>query len=290
MTSPAEQRAAGAPAISLLVCTRDRETQLRRFLAALPVTEIRAAAAELVLVDNASADGSLALLESFAADSGLDVRVLAEPRPGKSLALNRGIDATRAPLVAFTDDDCYLGAGYLATALAEFASGSFQYAGGRIVLHDPSDSRIATNYSTRRRLLAPGSFLRAGLIQGANMVVSRAVFERIGGFDAALGPATRFRCEDIDLCARASAAGFTGAYLPSLLVHHHHGRKAGPGTEALKQANAHGRGAYYAKRIRAGDWNYLAGWIGRSLAPWRLRFVPQELRGAREYWQAAGDP
>jgi GT2 family glycosyltransferase len=117
------------------------------------------------------------------------------------------------------------------------------------------------------------------------MVFTRRAFVAAGGFDPAFGPGLRFRCEDIDLVARASHAGETGAYLPELLVYHHHGRRPGAALAALRQQNAHGRGAYYAKCILRGQWRFLAGAAWRSAAPWRWRYVPQEIRGALDYWR-----
>ena len=277
------------PAISLLVATRDRATQLERFLVKLPAREIVAAGAEVVIVDNGSSDATGAVLARFATTAPCPLLLLADPRPGKSAALNAAVAHCGADLIAFTDDDCYLGPAYLDVARREFAGGTLGYAGGRIVLHDRADADIATNWSTERRLLAPGMFLRAGLVQGANMVITRQAFEAAGGFDPAFGPGLAFRCEDIDLVARVSQAGYTGAYIPELLVQHHHGRRPGPALESLRRQNAHGRGAYYAKCIRRGQRGVRLGWLLRRAMPWRWRFVPQELRGARD-WRRANPP
>lgn len=271
------------PVIALLVATRDRAAQLARFLERLPAAEIRAANAEVVIVDNGSTDDTPAVLRRFAERADFALKLREDNRPGKSAALNAAIAHVAADLLAFTDDDCYLGPGYFDVALREFAAGTLGYAGGRIVLFDPADAPIATNLSTRRRIFRPGSFLRAGLVQGANMVMTRRAFEAAGGFDPEFGPGLAFRCEDIDLVARASHAGFTGAYLPQLLVYHHHGRKPGVATDALRRQNAHGRGAYYAKSIRRGQYRYLLGWAARSAAPWRWRYLAEEIRGALEY-------
>lgn len=272
-----------APPLSLLVCTRNRAAQLAPFLAGLPAADLARTGAELVLVDNGSTDATAGMLASFAAAAAFPVTLLREERAGLSRARNAGLAACRAPLVAFTDDDCYLGEGYLDTALREFATGAWRFAGGRILLKDPRDARVAVNYSRRPRRFPPCSFLRAGVIQGANMLVAREVFDRVGAFDPDMGAGATFRCEDLEMLARASLGGFPGAYLPDLVVYHHHGRKPGPGTDALNRANAHGRGAYYAKFILEGHWSYLWGWMRRSAAPWRLGRIPAEVRGALDY-------
>jgi len=271
------------PSLSLLICTRDRAGQLARCLEALPAADIAATGTEVVLVDNASTDGTAALLAAFAARAPFPVTLVHEPRGGRSHALNAGLGRVRGDLVVFTDDDCYLGEGYLPTVAHEFAGGVIQYGGGRILLHDPTDARIAVQYSTRRRVFRPGAILRPGVIQGANMVVARTVFDRVGTFDVELGAGARFRCEDSEFLARAALGGFTGAYIPELVVHHHHGRRPGPETAALHRLNAHGRGAYYARFLLDGHAGFLLGWARRSLAPWRLHQVPEEIRGALEY-------
>jgi GT2 family glycosyltransferase len=275
--------AAVSPQMSILVATRDRAAQLERFLVALPAAEITAAAAEVVMLDNGSSDATAALLAGWAATAPFPARVLHDPRPGKSAALNAAVAHCRGDLLVFTDDDCYLAPGYLAAVQRAFADPVLGWAGGRILRHDAGASRIATNASRWRRRFAPGSFLRAGLVQGANMVFTRRAFLAAGGFDPEFGPGLRFRCEDIDLVARASHAGFTGAYLPELLVYHDHGRQPGAATAALRRQNWHGRGAYYAKCLQRGQYRFLFGWLLRSAAPWRWVAIPHELRGAREY-------
>ena len=50
------------PPLSLIMCTRNRETQLGRFLSYLPVAALACACFEIILVDSASTDGTAALL------------------------------------------------------------------------------------------------------------------------------------------------------------------------------------------------------------------------------------
>lgn len=125
--------------------------------------------------------------------------------------------------------------------------------------------------------------MTSGKIQGANMVVQRKVFCQIGDFDPEFGAGTRFRCEDIDLVARASMAGFTGAHIPELVVYHHHGRKVGRETRRLERENDYSCGAYYAKFIMTGNYNFILGWLKLAARPWRLHGLYWELRGAMDY-------
>ena len=270
----------------MLICTRDRAGTLRRCLDALPAAELKRLGVQVIVVDNASRDDTPEVLAAFARRADFSFTHLREDRPGKSYALNTGLDHCTADIIAFTDDDCFLAQDYFQAVLRNFSAGSIRYAGGRQLRHDAKDADIGTNVSTRRRIFPPRSFLRPGTVQGGNMVIARAVFDRVGRFDTDLGPSTRYRCEDIEMAARASMAGFTGAYLPDLVVYHHFGDPPGPRAARLQRENAFARGAYYARFIGAGHWNYLWGWMRNSARSWRVDLTLQELRGAWDYWRA----
>jgi hypothetical protein len=87
------------------------------------------------------------------------------------------------------------------------------------------------------------------------------------------------------MAARASAGGFTGAYLPDLVIYHHYGRRPGPESAQEQRDNAFARGAYYVRFISAGHWNYLWGWLRNSARSWRVDHTLCELRGAWDYWR-----
>jgi len=161
------------------------------------------------------------------------------------------------------------------------------FVGGRVLPHEPSDRAVGILARERREEIRPGTFVDAGTIFGSNMAFRREVLESVGGFDEALGHGTPFGCEDADTVARASAAGFHGAYDPRVVVRHHHGRK-GPEVEQLLRAYDIGRGAFYAKcaldrRMRR---TYVGAWV--RIAPRRarergVRTVARELLGALRY-------
>ena len=91
-----------APAISIIVCTRNRVEHLAAHLPSI----VEAAAAceadtEIIVVDNGSTDGT----EEAVARAFPQITVLRETRPGMSIGRNTGVRASRATVVLFTDDD-----------------------------------------------------------------------------------------------------------------------------------------------------------------------------------------
>ena len=88
---------------SIILPSRSGSDTLPLVLEALAAIERPQCGVEIVLVDNASTDETPQLMARFAAAHG--AQVLAEPRPGKSHALNTGIDASSGDLIVFLDDD-----------------------------------------------------------------------------------------------------------------------------------------------------------------------------------------
>jgi len=196
-------------------------------------------------------------------------------------ARNTGVSCARAKLLAFTDDDCVIAAGYLQGGVALFADERWAFAGGSIL---PGNSYVPA-YGTCRyenfQEISPGSVVPTGVISGANMILRRKVFDTIGLFDISLGAGTKYRCEDVDYCTRASLAGFTGVLVPDLVVYHHHDRR-GKGLRGWRWSNDLARGAYYAKYLRRVPHKCLVLWL-RSFAS-----GPNPLRLTRELYGALG--
>ncbi len=268
--------------LSLIVCTRNRAARLARCLASLRAQETEEAW-EAVLVDNGSRDGTPATLTSFAADAPFPVRRAWVGEPNLSRARNAGWSLARGAVLAFSDDDCVLAPDYVTRAVAAFASGGFGYAGGRIRPPGAGYSAYACDDRLRPARVPPGRALRPGSFQGANLLFRREVLVALGGFDPELGTGAAFRCEDIDICARASLAGQAGAYLPEVVVTHHHGRRPGPTIAALERENAHARGAYYAKFLLRGHPSFLADWAALRLEERDPALLLRELVGALHY-------
>lgn len=260
------------PDISLVVCTRNRGTQLRRCLQAL--SELKCHRPwELIVVDNGSSDDTAQVLHQFEGAFAGQALVLREETPGLARARNRGWIACRGTVVAFTDDDCYPDPHFLDCILQHFdGDQDLGYLGGRILLFDKQDYRVTLLEDPEPFDLKSGQIVAAGSVQGANMALRRSVLEAVGGFDEDLGAGTPFPSEDIDVVARASALGWKGAYRPDVVVYHHHGRRSAAEASRLMRSYDRGRGAYYAKCL-------LNSRIRRSaLKHWLLRLPKQSLQ------------
>lgn len=268
---------------SMIVCTRNRSTSLRRCLAAIPVAEMLESQGELIVVNNASTDETRQLLASFRRDAPFPVTVVDEPRPGLGRARNTGVAKASGEVLFFTDDDCYVAPGTIRKARTIFASKAFLYCGGQLLVYDPTDAGYGFNTNDQLELIPPYSFLPAGRISGALMVIHRLVFDTIGGFDPCAGPGASFCFDDVDFCARASMAGFAGAFVPDLIVYHHHGRKEGDEIERLKERDDYGRGAYYAKLTLMGRLSYVRYWGYYALYLHPRSKTMREVRGALGY-------
>jgi glycosyltransferase involved in cell wall biosynthesis len=239
------------PALSIVICTRNRARQLQGTLDSLAGLQ-GDTAWEAILVDNNSTDDTAAVIHTAAARDRRIRYVLGE-KIGLGAARNAGWREARAAVVSFTDDDCYVASDYadaMVQAFAEHTEAGF--VGGRVLLHDPEDLAITIDTREAPERIAPYRFAAAGSVQGANFAFRREVLERIGGFDDGLGAGTPFPCEDIDAVSAALFEGIEGRFDPRPVIRHHHGRREAD-LPKLMAGYDNGRGAYYAKYLMRRD-------------------------------------
>ncbi len=287
------------PALSLVICTRNRSDRLQQCLDA--VAAIRSVQPwEVVVVDNGSTDDTALVVEEAAARFPVPLRLVPEPAPGVSRARNTGWQAASASVVAYTDDDCYPAEDYADVVLERFAADPrLGVLGGAVLPYDPADAPVTYVAVRDVVALAPGGFVTPGLLISANLAFRRAILEEIGGFDTVFGYGAGFAhgkadavIEDVDAVARVLAAGWRGRYDPALVVQHHHRRRPGPEVDAIRRGYDVGRGAFFAKCALDGRMRrkYLAGWLrltaGRVQRREPLGPVARELWGAAYYLKA----
>ena len=203
--------------VAVVVAYNSEETLdecLARLRAARDVAEIR-------VVDNDSRDSTMELVQRHAvADPRL--HFVANPdNPGFAVACNQGARDSTAPWVAFVNPDCFVEA----DTLARLRDASLQLEGGLVGAElrgeaaafdaapprrDPDFAAMLRSPAARDLSLArdPSRPLQpVDAVSGALMLLPRALFARIEGFDERY----RLHAEDLDLCRRARLAGATVA-------------------------------------------------------------------------------
>jgi GT2 family glycosyltransferase len=195
---------------------------------------------ELIVVENRPGSGATRrmLAERFA--DAPDLRYVEESRPGLSRARNAGLEAADGELVAFTDDDAVVDAGWIRRFVEAFERAhEVDCVTGLILpLELETDSQLLLEQFAgfgkgfERRIYrlperrngqplypySPGS-----IGSGANTVVRRTVALELGGFDPTLGAGTQAGGgEDLDLYIRLILGGRAIAYEPSAIVWHEH--------------------------------------------------------------------
>ncbi len=213
------------PALSVLIATRNRAAQLGQVLDYLAAA--RAAAptrAEIIVIDNGSTDDTAARLARWRA-GGSERVDLYEPQPGKSRALNRGLEVARAPVLVFTDDDVVIPPNWIG-AVGGFFADHPEYDGAMGPVRVPPD---VTDPGVLARLSRWGTlplFDRGTATRdlremyGCNMAVRRRAFDKVGRFDARLGVGASGLCEDTELAERMCRAGLRIGYMPEAVIYH----------------------------------------------------------------------
>ena len=222
---------------TVLIATYNRARLLDETLHYLARMQVsRALRWDVLVVDNNSTDDTRAVVERQIAAFPVTLRYLFESTQGRSSALNTGIKASDAKILAFTDDDVRVADGWLDAAIAPLSGldTSLVYTGGpvRPIWESAPPRWLDLNRGDLWGTIAiqnHGStpFIyeeRRKVPLGANMAVRRDVFDRVGLFRPDLGRAAGrllLGQEVPDLLLRLRSAGLRGMYVPAMQVHHH---------------------------------------------------------------------
>jgi len=216
------------PCIAVIIVSYQSASTLDQCL-----TRLRAAdeVAEIRVVDNNSDDGTLDIAQRHAtADPRL--HFIANPdNPGFAAANNQGVADSRAPWLAFINPDLMVQASTLAQlrqrgeALGDCVLGVEQVdeqgqPDAAVRRRDPDFGAMLRHPGQGAKLAIPADptqvLQTVPALSGALLLMPRALFDRIGGWDAGY----RLHAEDLDLCRRAREAGAVVAIANDLQVVH----------------------------------------------------------------------
>ncbi|MEE7440242.1 glycosyltransferase [Methylobacterium oryzae] len=210
-----------APDVSIVVVSLNARDLLTLTLYRLATQQAFAGASfEVIVVDNASDAETLTVLDLL---DGATVVRNAE-NVGYGPACNQGAAAARGRYLLFLNPDVELMPGALGALVAPFSEATVGIVGAHLVFPGGylqesgaffrDDAQITHPYGrgNPNPLLAEGTFQReVGYVSGAVLMIERALFEDLGGFDDLFAPAY---FEDTDLCVRCHQAGRRVIYQP----------------------------------------------------------------------------
>ncbi len=268
-----QAHAAGDAVIAAVVVSHQSEATIDDCLARLRRSKGLAA---IRVVDNASTDTTLEIVQRHAiADAR--VRFIANPdNPGFAVGCNQGVadlaDTPGAPTwLAFVNPDCLLQSDTLARLHALALPLSVALLGADLVdedgVRDAAARRRDPNFGAMlaRLLRAPTAASPSAIapddalelqpveaISGALMLLPRALFARLGGFDEGY----RLHAEDLDLCRRARAAGATIAVANRVRVVH------------VRGVSSRSRPLFVEWHKHRGLWRYFNKFEAARRPPW----------------------
>jgi glucosyl-dolichyl phosphate glucuronosyltransferase len=217
-------------AFSLVICTYNRADQLRDALrTALSQDTDGLFTYEVLVVDNNSTDHTRAVVESFLAEGHPYLRYLAEPRQGKSFALNLALSELSGDHYTIVDDDFLLPRrwllgirdGVLRHPDAAFVSGKVlphwsspppewltEDHWSAIAMADYGEAEFRATARHRICLLA--------------CTFDAAAVRAVGGYDTRLGVSGGRigGVEDLEILTRLWSVGREGVYLPDVAFEH----------------------------------------------------------------------
>jgi glycosyltransferase involved in cell wall biosynthesis len=270
---------------TVIVCTRNRgaliQATLESILSGSRIPD------ELLVVDQSDNSTTRDAVTAFAGGYP-NLRYIGTETRGLSVARNLGLQQSQGDIIAFTDDDVIVCREWLELLCAEFhAYPDLALLFGTVLPPDTYDWRTQfvpyTILPTTRPVRWRQSNAPAGI--GANMALSRAAFQALGGYDEALGAGTLPLCgEDYEYALRALCchAPLRVHYLNEAQVIHHAGARSGAEYHRfVRNVNGTGMGLFWAhlllRRRSPKYWLKFAQW---QILPWKA-FLGQVLRGKK---------
>lgn len=248
---------AGAPAVTVVVCSRNGARTIAACLEALEKQTLHDQS-QVVVVDDGSTDATGAIARRYEVDL-----VVHEQNRGLGEARNTGIRLARGPIVAFTDDDCIPEPTWMEALVASYARPEVVGVGGPVgiarvetLVHRyladhpplaPLELELAWRDSLHERLAIylkamwsperPSHGRAVYSFAGANMSFRREALEAVGMFD----PAITFGSDDEHICGRIRDHYPDSLlwFAPEATVRHDY---AGTLRDLLRRNHAYGRG------------------------------------------------
>ncbi len=212
--------------VNIIVPTYNRVRSLKALLDSLENTNCpESIGVGIAVVDNGSNDGTSEMLAQEAArPRRYPLTVLKESRRGKASAVNLGVARSKADLFLILDDDVSVDPCCLVAHLEAYRDQAFAAVQGKVLPGKDEQGREADPNKIRQYNIpvvdhGPQIVEIRGFI-GTNVSFLRCVPDKVGLFDARLGPGASGFSEDSEYSVRVRQAGFRIGYTPYAVAYH----------------------------------------------------------------------
>ena len=238
---------AALPQVSVVIPTRGRPASLARAMRSVfAQTGVGLDSIELVIVDNDAGRGAEDTVQQLKSEAPFEVVYACEPSPGVASARNHALVASRAPLIAFLDDDEEASPGWLAALLEARERFGADVVFGAVRGHAPDRVRHHRPYLERffsREGPAEAQVIAHQYGCGDSLIVRAALPPREAPFSLAQN---LIGGEDDILFQEMRLAGARFAWAPEAWVFEHPDPARLTLAYALRRAFAYGQGPTYA--------------------------------------------
>ena len=195
--------------VSVIIPALNEEKVLGRCLGSLTQQDFPREAFEVILVDNGSTDSTIETARTFS--KALNLTVLQQKGVHISALRNLGASQARGQLFAFLDADCLAPPEWLTRAIALLEDKGVGVVGAHYRI--PDDSKwVARAWYGGLEIEKQGEL---SWVPAGDLLVTRSIFERVGGFDESIETN-----EDCEFCDRVRAAGLKVIGDPEIAVVH----------------------------------------------------------------------
>lgn len=202
---------------SIIIPSYNRPDSLRTCLQSIRDLKTGNTPMQIVVVNDGSTQPYEHVIQPFR--EKLDIAYVEQENQGPAAARNNGAQHATGQYLIFLDDDCAFSPNWLTTFKAAVSAD--------VIVGGKTENCLKQNlFSQTSQVLVDYLYeyynvdrKHASFLTSNNMIIPRAIFNKLGGFDMSF---TDSAAEDRDFCDRLLHKGYRIVYQPEILIHHRH--------------------------------------------------------------------
>lgn len=164
---------------------------------------------EIIVIDNGSVDETRGVVKQYTVSLMNEGKV-----KSPYAARNRGLEAAKGKIIAFTDSDCIPDTSWLSNAERVLRDPDIDMIGGHVSFRFSRHHTAGELYDSLINLEVKNNVRERGVAKTGNLIVDAELFERIGLFDPTIRSGG-----DVRWTGRATREGFRLVYRDDVIVY-----------------------------------------------------------------------